>query len=323
MEKNKIIINEQYEVIKKIGEGASAKVYEAIDLKTNHHVALKVEKIDTEFSNAQKRFEMEAKLLKNIHNPNIINVFDYFVWKKQMIIVMEILEGKTLDELIQEQGSIDSKQLVQYAIDILKALVELHRMNIMHRDLKPQNVMIGVDNNVKLMDFGIIQTSIEQDLTREGAIIGTIEYLAPEILRGEKATEQTDIYSVGIILYKMATGIVPFKIIGDTKGTAMLILEGNYEDPSRYNPNINRELEQIIKWFIEKNFLERPRTSLIAIEKLQTYLTPKRTKEVLEPVINNKNNAEPIVENFKKLIYLSLALVLGLAWLLFLLILLS
>ncbi len=290
------MINDRYKIKKVLGEGASSNVYLAYDNLMKFNVALKIEKPYANFSATQSRFEMEGKFLKGINHPNIANVYDYFIWNKRMVIVMEILEGETLDSIISKQKYLSSEQIAKYAIEILKALVELHHRNIMHRDLKPQNIMVGFDNSIKLMDFGIMQISKDQDLTKEGAVIGTIEYMAPEIIRSEKANPQTELYSLGVILYKMATGIVPFKSGGDSIATATKILAGEYEDPSLYFFNLDPNLEFLIKKLLKTNYLDRPENAEAAIKEFETYLKQssltsfefKKKKKEKKIKLNNK-----------------------------------
>ncbi len=282
----KVIINKRYQIIDLLGEGASSSVFLAHDNKKDLDVALKIEKPDANFSSAKSRFQMEGQFLKDINHPNIANVYDYFIWENKMVIVMEVLRGETLDTIIASQKYLSSEQIAKYAIEILSALVELHKRNIMHRDLKPQNIMVGYDNSIKLMDFGIMQISENQDLTKEGAIIGTIEYMSPEIIKNEKANPQTELYSLGIILYKMATGIVPFKSNGDSLATAKKILSGKYEDPSSYAENLDPRLEVLIKKLIKVNYLDRPKNAEQATKLFENYLknssivkpTPKKRK---------------------------------------------
>ncbi len=265
------IINNKYEIVDMIGKGASAKVYLCNDLENNRKVALKIQNMEEEFSNMDKRFKIEAKTMLSLNHPNIVKTYDYFEWNNRRIIVMEFLRGKTLDDMIKTQGHLNHKEAANYALQVLYALKEIHMLDIMHRDLKPANIIITLDNTVKLMDFGIAQISKNQELTKQASVIGTIQYLAPEIFRGEKASPTSEIFSLGVLLYKMVTGVVPFKG-SNPEETARKIINNQPLPPSRINPDVDSKLEIIILKMLEKDQYNRVPNTDEAIVIFSKYL---------------------------------------------------
>lgn len=265
------IIRDQYRIEKILGKGASAVVYLAEDLDNKRNVALKVQNENEEFSNMDKRFRLEAETLLSLNHPNIVETYDFFTFEDRRVLVMEYIRGKTIDKVIEERNFISNKDTVKYAIQIFEALKKIHSKGIMHRDLKPANIVLNLENKIKLMDFGIVQASTNQDLTKQASIIGTIQYLAPEIFKGEKASPVSEIFSVGVLMYKMLTGVVPFYGVNH-EDTARQILLKEPERISRLNPDIDSELELIVMKMLEKDYINRYKNSEIAIETLNRYI---------------------------------------------------
>ncbi|BDV02549.1 MAG: hypothetical protein HPAVJP_4380 [Candidatus Hepatoplasma vulgare] len=279
------LIKDQYKIDRVLGKGASAVVYLAEDLKNNRNVALKVQNENEEFSNMDKRFKLEAETLLSLNHPNIVETYDFFNFDDRRILVMEYVRGKTIDKLIEERNFISNKDTVKYSIQIFEALKKIHAQGIMHRDLKPANIVLNLENKIKLMDFGIVQASTSQDLTKQASIIGTIQYLAPEIFKGEKATPSSEIFSVGVLMYKMLTGVVPFYGVNH-EDTARQILLKEPERISRLNPDIDLELELIVMKMIEKDYINRYRNSEAAIEILNRYINKIEGRMVkIKPII--------------------------------------
>ncbi len=268
------IINNKYEILGLIGKGASAKVFLSKDLESNMRVALKIQNVEEEFSNMDKRFKIEAKTMLSLNHKNIVKTYDYFEWNGRRIIVMEYLRGKTVENMIRDNGHLSNKESANYILQILYALREMHKREIMHRDLKPANIIITLDNTVKLMDFGIVQISKNQELTKQASVIGTIQYLAPEIFKGTKATPTSEIFSLGVLLYKMVTGVVPFRG-SNPEETAKKILYDKPLPPSRVNPDVDFKLELIIMKMIEKDPYNRIFDTNLAIEEFLDYLDKK------------------------------------------------
>ncbi|BDV03475.1 MAG: hypothetical protein HPPSJP_1960 [Candidatus Hepatoplasma scabrum] len=269
--KSNVIINNKYKIVSEIGKGASAVVYLGYDLLNNKNVALKIQNQKDEFSNMDKRFKLEANTLLNLNHQNIVDTYDYFTWNNRRVIVMEYLDGKTLEKYIREKQYLSSKEVATFAIEILEGLDHVHQNGIMHRDLKPANITITVDNKLKLMDFGIIQTSINQELTRQASIIGTIQYLAPEIFKGEKSSPPSEMFSIGVLLYRMSTGVLPFKGISH-EDTAKKILNDDPLPPTNINKMLDLELEKIILKLLQKDYYNRYQTARETINALKDYL---------------------------------------------------
>lgn len=274
--KSGTIVNSKYEVVKQIGEGGTALVYLARDLSNNDKpIVLKVSrgKHDSSVSSMDKRFLLEAKSLVKYNNPNIIKVHEFFEWNKKYVIVMEYVQGRTLKEVIQRERTIKPKKTVEIIIQVLQALKDIHKDGIIHRDIKPHNVMITTDNVVKLMDFGIVKASVDQDLTKTGNVIGTIEYMSPEQIKDFKALPQSEIYSLGIVMYYMLTGRLPFDSInGDMLELAKKHLYEKPVNPRKYNSLIDPILDGIIMKTLEKDYFNRYSSAEEMITVLQNYL---------------------------------------------------
>lgn len=290
--KTNIVINDKYKIVSEIGRGASAVVYLGYDLFSEKNVALKIQNQKDEFSNMDKRFKLEANALLNLNHKNIVSTYDYFIWNNRRVIVMEYLDGKTLERYIKEKKYLSSEEVASFALEILKALDYVHQNGIMHRDLKPANITITIDNKLKLMDFGIIQTSINQELTREASIIGTIQYLAPEIFKGEKSSPPSEMFSIGVLLYRMSTGVLPFKGTSH-EDTAKKILNDEPLPPTKINPNLDSGLEKIILKLLEKDYYNRYQTAQETIKAINDYLHKSKNILKFRTIAQEKNKINP------------------------------
>ncbi len=274
-----IILKQRYQIIKKIGEGGTSNVYEAFDLEDKKELALKIIKKNSKVISAKKRFELEGKTLKNFSKyPNIINIYDYFLCGEYSVIVMELLKGKTLKEILKEKKILSVEQTLNYMFQIINALEIIHGEEIMHRDLKPQNIHINeVDNTIKLMDFGIIQADVDQSITQTNYVVGSVEYMAPEILKGNKATPRSEIYSLGIIMYSMLTGVVPLKGL-DFKDTAKKHLHELPPNLTEYNPNVDEEINKIVIKMLNIDDYERQSSMEELRKELKEYQDKTKVK---------------------------------------------
>ena len=244
MLKTGMIIAERYEIVGKIGTGGMADVYKAMDHKLNRFVAVKVLKPEfREDTTFIKKFRSEAQAAAGLTHPNIVNVFDVGDDGGVYYIVMELIEGITLKEYISKKGKLSIKEATSIAIQVSMGLEAAHSHGIVHRDVKPQNIIISTDGKVKVTDFGIARAASSNTISSN--VMGSVHYSSPEQVRGGYSDEKSDIYSLGITLYEMVTGRVPFD--GDTTvAIAIKHLQEEMVPPSVYTPDLPYSLEQII-----------------------------------------------------------------------------
>ena len=244
MLKTGMIIAERYEILGKIGTGGMADVYKAKDHKLNRFVAVKVLKPEfREDTTFIKKFRSEAQAAAGLTHPNIVNVFDVGDDEGVYYIVMELIEGITLKEYIGKKGKLSIKEATSIAIQVSMGLEAAHNHGIVHRDVKPQNIIISTDGKVKVTDFGIARATSSNTISSN--VMGSVHYSSPEQVRGGYSDEKSDIYSLGITLYEMVTGRVPFD--GDTTvAIAIKHLQEEMVPPSVYTPDLPYSLEQII-----------------------------------------------------------------------------
>ncbi len=244
MLKTGMIIAERYEILGKIGTGGMADVYKAKDHKLNRFVAVKVLKPEfREDTTFIKKFRSEAQAAAGLTHPNIVNVFDVGDDEGVYYIVMELIEGITLKEYIGKKGKLSIKEATSIAIQVSMGLEAAHNHGIVHRDVKPQNIIISTDGKVKVTDFGIARAASSNTISSN--VMGSVHYSSPEQVRGGYSDEKSDIYSLGITLYEMVTGRVPFD--GDTTvAIAIKHLQEEMVPPSVYTPDLPYSLEQII-----------------------------------------------------------------------------
>ena len=244
MLKTGTIIAERYEILGKIGTGGMADVYKAKDHKLNRFVAVKVLKPEfREDTTFIRKFKSEAQAAAVLTHPNIVNVFDVGDDNGVYYIVMELIEGITLKEYISKKGKLSVKEATSIAIQVSMGLEAAHSHGIVHRDVKPQNIIISMDGKVKVTDFGIARAASSNTISSN--VMGSVHYSSPEQVRGGYSDEKSDIYSLGITMYEMVTGKVPFD--GDTTvAIAIKHLQEEIVPPSIYTPELPHSLEQII-----------------------------------------------------------------------------
>ncbi len=254
------VLSGRYRVLRKIGGGGMADVYLCEDLTLGRRVALKVllqRLLDD--PNFVERFRREAKAAAGLNHANLVSIFDWGEVDGTYFIVMEYVEGETLKDLVRRQGRLGGSEAVRISLQLLAALEFAHRTGIVHRDIKPQNVMLDRDGNVKVTDFGIAR-AVDSGMTEAGSILGTAQYLAPEQAKGQRVDERSDLYSVGIVLYEMLTGTVPFK--GDTAVTvALKHVNEMASEPAQLVPGMPYALNQIVLKAIAKDPDERYQTA--------------------------------------------------------------
>ena len=245
------IVGDRYEILEKIGVGGMAEVFKGKDHKLNRFVAVKV--LKEEFRGNEgfvKKFKEEAQAAARLAHPNIVNVYDVGDENGIYYIVMELVEGITLKNYIERKGNLTIKEATSIAIQVCAGLEVAHNNNIVHRDIKPQNIIISREGKVKVTDFGIAKATTSQTTTANA--MGSVHYASPEQARGGYVDGRSDIYSLGIVLYEMVTGRVPFD--GETAVTvAVKHLQEEMVPPSVYCKNIPFSLEQIIKKCTQKS----------------------------------------------------------------------
>lgn len=245
-----VFLQDRYEILEQIGSGGMSVVYKAKCHKLNRLVAIKV--LKEEFCNDSgfvSRFKMEAQAAAGLAHPNIVNIYDVVDEGKLHYIVMELVEGITLKTYIARKGQLEIKESIGIAIQVAQGIAAAHEQHIIHRDIKPQNMLISRDGKVKVADFGIARAVSAQ--TMGTAAMGSVHYISPEQARGGFSDERSDIYSLGITIYEMVTGRVPFD--GEnTVAVALAHLENTMIPPSVYNPEVPVSLERIIFRCTEK-----------------------------------------------------------------------
>ncbi len=246
-------INDRYEIIKTIGEGGMANVYLANDTILERNVAIKVLRGD--LSSDEKfirRFKREALSVSNLSHPNIVEVYDVGEEDGNYYIVMEYIEGKTLKQLLQKRGALTLTEVLDIMSQLTDGLAHAHEAYIIHRDIKPQNIMIEDNGLVKITDFGIATAINSTQLTQTNSVMGSVHYLPPEQANGKGATIKSDIYSLGILMYELLTGSVPFK--GDTAvEIALKHMKEKMPSVRKQNPTIPQSVENIILKATAKN----------------------------------------------------------------------
>ena len=246
-----MLIADRYEILEKIGTGGMSDVYKAKDHKLNRFVAVKVLKQEfSENANFVSKFRVEAQAAAGLMHPNIVNVYDVGEEKGMYYIVMELVEGITLKRYIEKKARLSVKEAVSIAIQVSMGLEAAHRNHVIHRDIKPQNIIISKEGKVKVTDFGIAKAATSNTITSN--VMGSVHYTSPEQARGGYSDEKSDIYSLGITLFEMLTGRVPFN--GDT--TVMIAIKHIQEpmpSPCEFVPEIPYSVEQIVLKCCEKS----------------------------------------------------------------------
>ncbi|RDY24875.1 Stk1 family PASTA domain-containing Ser/Thr kinase [Romboutsia maritimum] len=264
------ILGNRYEIIKKIGDGGMAFVYEAKDKLLNRTVAVKV--LRPEFVDDEEfltKFKREAEAVASLSHPNIVNVYDVGEDGKVHYIVMELVEGQNLKEIIQTEGTLDEYTALDITKQIAMALSAAHKKGIIHRDIKPHNILISNEGRVvKVADFGIAKAVSNSTMTNIGSIIGSVHYFSPEQAKGKFVTNNADLYSLGIVLYEMLIGKVPFR--GDSPiSIALQHINDDIEFTSEEKVNIPQSVRTIIKKLTEKSSADRYQSAEELIEDIE------------------------------------------------------
>lgn len=285
MVKGGIILGKRYEVLSKIGAGGMADVYKGRDTMLNRYVAIKVLKKEyREDDNFVRKFRSEARAAAGLMNPNIVNVYDAGEDRGLYYMVMELVEGITLKEYIKRKGRLSHKEIISIAIQMCTGIGTAHAANIIHRDIKPQNIIISKDGKVKVTDFGIAKATTSHTVSSNA--MGSVHYTSPEQARGGFSDAKSDIYSIGITLFEMATGRLPFE--GDsTVSIAIKHLQEEITPPSEYVEDIPYSLEQIILKCTQKNGERRYANTDELIRDLKRSLADPDGNFVVIPPLRN------------------------------------
>ena len=275
-------IDGRYEIQEVIGVGGMAVVYRAYDNIDDRTVAVKILK-DEYLANEEfrRRFKNESKAIAVLSHPNIVKVYNVSYGDKLQYIVMEYVEGITLKEYIEQQGRLGIKETVHFTMQILRALQHAHDKGIVHRDIKPQNIMLLSNGNIKVTDFGIARFSYSDTKTMTDSAIGSVHYISPEQARGDKTDDRADIYSVGVVMYEMLTGQLPFQS-DNSVSVALMQLQNEAKRPRELNNNIPIGLEQIVMHAMRKTARERYQSAaemLLDIEEFKRNPTIRFQKD--------------------------------------------
>ena len=261
----------RYEIRELIGVGGMANVYHCYDTIDAREVAIKI--LKDEFLDNEdfiRRFKNESKAIAVLNHPNIVRVYDVSFGDMIQYIVMEYIDGITLKEYIDMQGVLDWKEVIHLTTQILKALQHAHENGIVHRDIKPHNIMLLRDGTIKVTDFGIARFSSNATRTMTEQAIGSVHYIAPEQARGEKTDGKTDIYSVGVMMYEMLTGTLPFDA-DSAVSVALMQLQANAKRPREINPDIPEGLEEITIKAMQKNPDDRYHSAVEMLSDIERF----------------------------------------------------
>lgn len=302
MQEEPRLIHDRFQIESLIARGGMATVFKGTDLTLGRTVAIKILSEElAEDPSFVARFRLEAQAAASLTHPNIVAVYDTGSDRDTHYIVMEYLEGRTLHQILNEDGTVPPEQVARIGAEVAEALAEAHDKGIVHRDVKPGNIMISRNGNAKVMDFGIAKAATAGNLTQVGSILGTVAYLSPEQARGEPVDGRSDIYSLGALLYQMLTGGLPLK--GDTY--VEMVHKLNNQDPPRpseTNPAIPRKLDAVIMRTLAKEPGDRYQTGTeLAADLLDSIREPAGTAAVAPPLASatDKTTVAPVARAHK------------------------
>lgn len=292
------ILDNRYEIVEKIGSGGMATVYKAKCNLLNRCVAIKILKDNfADDEEIVKNFNSESQAAASLSNTNIVSIYDVGEVDNTYYIVMEYIEGVTLKEFIAKKGQLTERQVLSISLQIAKALSSAHKNNIIHRDIKPHNILVfnneSGDIIAKVTDFGIALASSSSTMTNTGNIVGSVHYFSPEQGRGGFVTESSDLYSLGIVMYEMITGRLPFEG-GTPISIALKHAQQEPDSPLVYNDNISEDLEYIILKLLKKEQSKRYKSANELIEELENSINDSNS------IIKNDNefiNGETIIND--------------------------
>ncbi len=306
-------LDNRYEITEQIGSGGMADVYKAVDLEEDRIVAVKI--LRDEFSQNEdflRRFRNESKAIAVLSHPNIVKIYDVGLTDETKFIVMEYIDGITLKDFMEQQGVLRWKDALFFVTQILRALQHAHDKGIVHRDIKPQNIMLYEDGTIKVMDFGIARFSRVDGKTMSDKTVGSVHYISPEQARGDITDERSDIYSVGVMMYEMLTGKKPYD--ADTPvAIALKHMQEECVPPREIMPSVPDALEEIVLHAMEKDPARRYQSAADMIKDIDTFkldptvifgytdpnYVPQATQEATRyynPLINSQNSEAEVIE---------------------------
>jgi eukaryotic-like serine/threonine-protein kinase len=273
------VLGGRYDIIERVGGGGMALVYKGHDQLLHRKVAIKVLRQqyvhDEEFI---RRFRREAQSAASLSHPNVVSIYDVGQEDEIHYIVMEYIEGSTLNDVIKDRAPLQVEEAINIASQICDALEHAHQNQIIHRDIKPHNILIGKNGRVKVTDFGIARAADSSQITQTGSVVGSVHYFSPEHAKGTLTGAKSDLYSLGIVLYQMLTGRLPF--FGESPiSVALKHLQEDVEEPRKVNPLIPQSVENIILKAMRKTPEERYQSARQMLDDLETCLLPERRNE--------------------------------------------
>lgn len=279
MTNRKNVIADRYEVVSHIGQGGMADVFLAVDTILNRQVAIKILRADLSTDAVSiLRFEREAQAAAALAHPNIVEIYDVGDYKGHHYIVMEYVTGKTLKQVIRSRGPLVNEEAVDIMKQLCSATSEAHSRGIIHRDIKPQNVIVKADGSIKILDFGIATAKGSMQLTQANNVMGSVHYLAPELAKGEAASPQSDIYALGIVLYEMLAGDVPFKA-DQAVQIALKHMREPMPDVRLINASVPQSIANVITRATAKDPNNRYGSCREMLQDISTCLRPERLNE--------------------------------------------
>ena len=291
----KSLLANRYHIVKRLGVGGMADVYLAHDAFLNREVAIKTLRASMAMDPVSLlRFQREANASSQLNHPNIVEIYDVGEEDSDHYIVMEYIKGKTLKELIGQRGAMEKHEAISIMDQLVSAVKEAHDKNIIHRDIKPQNILVKDDGTVKITDFGIATVSDQLQLTQADTVMGSVHYLAPELARGESASFQSDIYALGITFYELLTGQVPHH--GDQAvQVAMKHLKDDIPSVREFNPSLPQSIENIIIKSTAKNKRLRYLNAQAFLDDLRSALSEKNRHVAKLVLSEEKSNDDTIM----------------------------